>query len=57
MYDAWHWIADFYCEHKIPFVLVHALYIKTIHGGKTKNDKIDSYKVANLLMVGNMPIA
>lgn len=28
-----------------------------IPGGKTKNDKIDSYKIAKLLMGGNMPIA
>jgi transposase len=31
--------------------------MKAIHGGKTKNDKIDSYKIAKLLMGGNMPIA
>ncbi len=54
---AWYWIADFCKEHKIPFVLGHALYMKAIHGGKTKNDKIDSYKIAKLLMGGNMPIA
>jgi hypothetical protein len=41
----------------IPFVLGHALYMKAIHGGKTKNDKIDSYKIAKLLMGGNMPMA
>jgi len=54
---AWYWIADFCVEHKIDFVLGHALYMKAIHGGKTKNDKIDSYKIAKLLMGGNMPIA
>jgi transposase len=54
---SWYWIADFCAEHKIPFVLGHALYMKAIHGGKTKNDKIDSYKIAKLLMGGNMPIA
>jgi transposase len=31
--------------------------MKAIHGGKTKNDKIDSYKIAKLLMGGNLPIA
>jgi hypothetical protein len=31
--------------------------MKAIHGGKTKNDKIDSYKIAKLLMGGNFPIA
>ncbi len=54
---AWYWIADFCDEHKIPFVLGHALYMKAIHGGKTKNDKIDSYKIALLLKGGTMPIA
>ena len=54
---AWYWIADFCNEHMIPFVLGHALYMKAIHGGKTKNDKIDSYKIAKLLMGGTMPIA
>jgi transposase len=38
----WYWLADFCGEHHIPFVLGHALYMKAIHGGKTKNDKIDS---------------
>ncbi len=31
--------------------------MKAIHGGKTKNDKIDSYKIASLLKGGNFPIA
>jgi len=31
--------------------------MKAIHGGKTKNDKIDSYKIAKLLRGGNFPIA
>ena len=35
----------------------HALYMKAIHGGKTKNDKIDSYKIAHLLRGGNFPVA
>jgi len=26
----------------IGFVLGHALYLKAIHGGKTKNDKLDA---------------
>ena len=49
---SWYWIADFCAEHKIPFVLGHALYMKAIHGGKTKNDRIDSYKIAKLLKGG-----
>ena len=38
-------------------MLGHALYMKTIHGGKAKNDKIDSYKIASLLKGGNFPLA
>jgi len=54
---AWYWIADVCEEHQIPFVLGHALYMKAIHGGKTKNDKIDSKKIAALLRGGNFPLA
>jgi transposase len=52
-----YWPADFCAEHSIDFVLGHALYMKAIHGGKTKNDKIDSYKLAMLLKGGNFPAA
>ncbi len=31
--------------------------MKAIHGGKAKNDKIDSYKIASLLKGGNFPLA
>lgn len=53
----WYWIADVCAEHAIPFVLGHALYMKAIHGGKTKNDKIDSQKIAALLRGGMLPVA
>jgi transposase len=53
----WYWLADLCAEHHIRFVLGHALYMKAIHGGKTKNDKIDSYKLATLLRGGNFPTA
>ena len=53
----WYWLADFCAQHHIPFTLGHALYMKAIHGGKTKNDKIDSYKIASLLRGGNFPTA
>ena len=53
----WYWIADLCARHQIPFTLGHALYMKAIHGGKTKNDKIDSYKIAMLLKGGNFPTA
>ena len=53
----WYWLADLCQKEGIPFVLGHALYMKAIHGGKTKNDKIDSKKIATLLRGGTLPIA
>src|SRR5262249_5133125 len=53
----WYWLADLCRQVKIDFVLGHALYMKAIHGGKAKNDKIDSKKIAQLLRGGNLPIA
>jgi len=53
----WYWVSDLCDEHNIDFVLGHALYMKAIHGGKAKNDKIDSYKIASLLRGGNFPLA
>ena len=53
----WYWVADLCAEHRIKFVLGHALYMKAIHGGKTKNDKTDSYTIASLLKGGNFPVA
>ena len=51
----WYWIADLCVQEGIPFVLGHALYMKAIHGGKAKNDKIDSRKIAVLLRGGMIP--
>lgn len=34
----WYWVADLCEEHHIHFILGHALYMKAIHGGKTKNE-------------------
>src|SRR4030043_1598896 len=53
----WYWLADLCQKEGIPFVLGHALYMKAIHGGKTKNDKIDSHKIAVLLRGGMIPMA
>lgn len=53
----WYWLADLCDSQKIPFVLGHALYMKAIHGGKAKNDKIDSHKIAMLLRGGMIPQA
>ena len=54
---AWYWLSDLCIEQEIPFVLGHALYMRAIHGGKTKNDKIDSQKIARLLRGGNFPMS
>jgi transposase len=53
----WYWLADLCAHEGIPFVLGHALYMKAIHGGKAKNDKIDSQKIAQLLRGGMLPQA
>lgn len=53
----WYWLADLCADEGIAFVLGHALYMKAIHGGKTKNDKIDAYKIAVLLRGGTLPQA
>ncbi len=45
----WYWLADACFDANIQFVLAHALYLKHIHGGKNKNDRIDSEKLAHLL--------
>src|SRR5262245_48743641 len=54
---AWYWLADLCVAEKIPFVLGHALYMKAVHGGKTKTDKIDAAKIAGLLRGGLFPQA
>src|SRR5262245_15216173 len=48
----WYWLADVCAAEGITFVLGHALAMKAIHGGKAKNDKIDSHKIASLLRGG-----
>jgi transposase len=53
----WYWLADLCARENIPFVLGHALYMKAIHGGKAKNDKIDAHKIAVLLRGGMIPMA
>jgi len=51
----WYWLADLCRRESIPFVLGHALYMKAIHGGKAKNDRIDAHKIAVLLRGGMLP--
>jgi len=53
----WYWLADACQEAGITFVLAHALYLKAIHGGKNKNDRIDSEKLAHLLRSNLIPPA
>jgi transposase len=52
-----YWLADLCAQEGIAFVLGHALYMKAIHGGKAKNDKIDAHKIAVLLRGGMFPQA
>jgi transposase len=53
----WYWLADLCAQEGLPFVLGHTLYMKAIHGGKAKNDKIDAQKIAVLLRGGMLPQA
>jgi transposase len=53
----WYWLANLCADEDIPFVLGRALYMKAIHGGKAKNDQIDSQKIAVLLRGGMLPQA
>lgn len=53
----WYWLADLCADEEIDFVLGHALYMRAIHGGKAKNDRIDAQKIAMLLRGGMFPIA
>lgn len=53
----WYWLADLCADEGIPFVLGHALYMKAIHGGQAKNDKIDSHKIAARRRGGMLPQA
>jgi transposase len=53
----YYWLADA-CKHEnIPFYLGHAYYMKTIHGGKTKTDRIDCRKIADLMRTNYYPVA
>src|SRR5262245_530478 len=45
----WYWLSDLCAREGIAFVLGHALYLKAIHGGKAKTDKIDAHQIAVLL--------
>lgn len=51
----WYWLADACQAANLTFVLAHALYVKAIHGGKNKNDRIDSEKLTHLLRSNLIP--
>ena len=51
----WYWLSDACQKAGLTFVLAHALYVKAIHGGKNKNDRIDSEKLAHLLRSNLIP--
>ena len=53
----WYWLADLCIDENINFILGHALYMKAIHGGKKKDDKIDSEKIARLMRGGTFPLS
>lgn len=53
----WYWLYD-YCESEgIHFALAHSLYLKAVNGAKTKNDRIDSEKIARIAAGGTLPLA
>lgn len=54
---SWYWLADACAQQGLAFILGHALYMKAIHGGKAKSDKIDSEKIARLIRGGTFPLA
>lgn len=53
----WYWLGDLCQREGIEFVLGHALYMRAVHGAKTKNDKVDSERIALLLKSGMFPKA
>ncbi len=53
----YYWLADACQEADIPFYLGHAYYMKAINGGKVKNDRVDSKKIADLLRCNLFPLA
>lgn len=53
----WYWRADLCAQEGMACVLGHALSMKAMHGGKAKNDTIDSPKIAVLLRGGMLPQA
>src|SRR4030095_1352055 len=53
----WYWLADACQAAGLPFVRAHRLYVRAIHGGKNKNDRVDSEKLTHLLRSNLIPPA
>jgi transposase len=53
----WSWRAALCADEGMPFGLGHALYMRAMHGGTAKHDRIDSHKSAALRRGGLMPQA
>src|SRR5262249_48347069 len=53
----WYWPADLCASGPIASVLGHALDMKAIHGGQSKNDQTDASKIARSPRGGAMPSA
>ena len=53
---SYYWLFDACVDAAIPFYLGHPYYMKSIHGGKKKNDRIDSKKIADLMRANHLPI-
>lgn len=53
----WYWLSDACQNAGLTFILAHALYLRCIHGGKNKNDRIDSEKITHLLRSNLIPPA
>jgi len=53
----YYWLAEFCEKNNIDLLLGHPLYMKHIHGGKAKNDRIDSKKIAMLTINHMLPFA
>jgi len=54
---SYYWLADGCREHRIPFYLGHALYMKAISQDKQKNDKLNARTIADLLRTNFFPEA
>ncbi len=52
----WPILADFCEDHGIQFALGHAFYIKAVSQVKTKNDRVDSLRLAGLLRSNMLPV-